>query len=62
MDVKEGAVELELEKKYGNYVSGTATYNLSWAYGKEQSVGILFRFMALQRKVQPITQTIFLGS
>jgi outer membrane receptor protein involved in Fe transport len=27
-------LELELEKKYGNYVSGTATYNFSYAFGK----------------------------
>lgn len=27
-------LELELEKKYGNYVSGTATYDFSYAFGK----------------------------
>ncbi|MBI3872313.1 MAG: TonB-dependent receptor [candidate division Zixibacteria bacterium] len=29
--------EVELEKKYGNYVSGSMTYDLSWAYGKSSA-------------------------
>ncbi|GAB4321263.1 MAG: hypothetical protein Kow0074_12100 [Candidatus Zixiibacteriota bacterium] len=35
-------LEFELEKKYGNYVSGTATYNLSWAYGKASANSLDF--------------------
>jgi len=30
-------LELELEKKYGNYVSGYMTYNYAYAYGKSSS-------------------------
>jgi len=30
-------LELELEKKYGNYVSGYMTYNYAFAYGKSSS-------------------------
>ena len=30
-------LELELEKKYGNYVSGYANYNYAFAYGKSSS-------------------------
>ncbi len=30
-------LELELEKKYGNYTSGYATYNYAFAYGKSSS-------------------------
>lgn len=35
-------LEFELEKKYGNYVSGTATYNLSWAFGKASANSLDF--------------------
>ncbi|MEW5701159.1 MAG: carboxypeptidase-like regulatory domain-containing protein [Candidatus Zixiibacteriota bacterium] len=30
-------LELELEKRYGNYVSGSMTYNFSYAYGKSSA-------------------------
>ena len=30
-------IEFELEKKYGNYVSGSFTYDLSWAFGKSSA-------------------------
>jgi len=30
-------LELELEKRYGNYVSGSVTYNFSYAYGKSSA-------------------------
>ena len=30
-------LEVELDKKYGNYVSGSMTYNFSYAYGKSSA-------------------------
>jgi outer membrane receptor protein involved in Fe transport len=30
-------LEVELDKKYGNYVSGSATYNFSYAFGKSSA-------------------------
>jgi outer membrane receptor protein involved in Fe transport len=30
-------LEVEVDKKYGNYVSGSMTYDLSWAYGKSSA-------------------------
>ncbi|MEW5875287.1 MAG: TonB-dependent receptor [Candidatus Zixiibacteriota bacterium] len=35
-------LELELEKKYGNYVSGTATYNFSYSFGKASANSLAF--------------------
>jgi len=35
-------LELELEKKYGNYVSGTLTYNFAYAYGKASANSLDF--------------------
>ncbi|MBI5868333.1 MAG: TonB-dependent receptor [candidate division Zixibacteria bacterium] len=35
-------LEVELEKKYGNYVSGTLTYNFAYAYGKASANSLDF--------------------
>lgn len=35
-------LELELEKKYGDYVSGTMTYNFSYAFGKASANSLAF--------------------
>lgn len=35
-------LELELEKKYGNYISGQASYNFAYAYGKASANSLEF--------------------
>jgi outer membrane receptor protein involved in Fe transport len=35
-------LEVELEKKYGNYISGTLTYNFAYAYGKASANSLDF--------------------
>jgi len=44
-------LELEMEKKYGNYVSGYFTYNYAFAYGKSSSESSNYYDMYYQRDI-----------
>jgi outer membrane receptor protein involved in Fe transport len=47
-------LEFELEKKYGNYVSGTATYDFSYAFGKASASSLDF-FENFYDRTQAVT-------